>query len=817
MEGSVITMKYDIERAVVTLSVTELCAMALLGGDLDLRPGKNKRFSPERAAIGAKIHRKMQSEAGARYDAEQTLCNTTFFHGIAFEVSGRADGLIWTDPVTVDEIKTVGASAYELPPPPAYDAQLRCYAYFLCKERQLESVQTRLTYYRIDDGEVKHLMSLCSAEELETFYLKLLERIEYRARILMERQTSLIPSANSAYFPYAGVREGQDILIRECYRDIRAGKRLFAQAPTGTGKTLSTLYPAVRALGEGGVDKIFYLTAKASTRREAYRASAQLFESGARLRTVVLTAREQSCRNEAAKADPAGISRHCNPLDCPYAKGFYDRCGAAVCQALSGGFGFPRSKVLELAEQYHICPYEFQLELSEFCDVVICDYNYVFDPHVYLRRYFDADAPASNRYVFLIDEAHNLADRAMSMYSAELKGERFVALWRALPESEETLRAALEKLNVTVYGMRRICRDTVYKDDAGVEHGYDVSRQPTESLYAMVREVRTAMGAWLRTHRGDAYEIEVHAAAANLKHFEVISEYYDEHFLTFTELEGEYCTVRIICLDPSRILDTCLARAKSSILFSATLTPTDYFADILGGGKGAVRISLPSPFEKSNCCLVAVPAISTRMEDRAKSYKKLASLIAATVSGKLGNYIVYFPSYDYMEKVREVFSLRYPSVETVVQKRGMSPNEREHFLNTFREDGKLRVGFCVLGGSFSEGIDLPGNRLIGTVIVGTGLPAISNERNILRDYYETTRERGFDYAYTYPGMNRVLQAAGRVIRTETDRGVIVLIDDRWGSERQKILFPEHWSEIKYAGNSSELAEIVSNFWEKAIE
>ena len=520
--GGVITMKYDTERAVVTLSVTELCAMALLGGDLDLRPGKNKRFSPERAAIGTKIHRKLQSASHVRYDAELSMSNTTLYHGICFEVSGRADGLLWTDPLTVDEIKTVSASAYELPPAPMHDAQLRCYAHFLCRERGLDTVQTRLTYYRMDDGEIKHLTAIHQAEELEFFYLKLLERIEYRARILIERQTALIPSAQQAHFPYASVREGQDILIRECYRDIRAGKRLFAQAPTGTGKTLSTLYPAVRTLGEGHCDKIFYLTAKVSTRREAYRAAAQLFESGAHLRTIVLTSREQICRNDAAKDDPAGISRHCNPLDCPYAKGFYDRCGAAVCDALSSGFGFPRSTVAALADRFHICPYELQLELSEFCDIVICDSNYAFDPQVYLRRYFEAEAVDSNRYVFLIDEAHNLADRAMSMYSAELKSEQFAVLWQSLPESEERLRLSLEKLNVTLYGLRRLCRDTVFRDDAGVEHGYDVSRQPMESLYAIVREVRGVLDAWLRTHRGDVYEIEVHRAASALKNFEVI-------------------------------------------------------------------------------------------------------------------------------------------------------------------------------------------------------------------------------------------------------------------------------------------------------
>ncbi len=805
-------MRYDQDRAVVTLSVTELCALALTCGDLDLRPGRGHRPSTTRTAIASKIHRKLQAEAGVLYDAEVAMTNTTVYNGIAFEVSGRADGILRTDPWTVDEIKTVGGKAFDLPPAPMHDAQVKCYAYFLSRERGLETVSSRLTYYRLDDGKTKYLTTNHSADSLRAFYLELLARVEYRARILIERETLLRPSVGSARFPYPSVREGQDIMIRECYRDIRAGKRLFVEAPTGTGKTLSALYPAVRALGEGHCDKIFYLTAKASTRREAYRAASQLFEHGSHLRTVVLTAREQICQNEQAKRDPAGVSRHCNPLHCPYAKGFYDRCGAAVCKALPTQYGFARRSILEIAEQFHICPYEFQLELSLYCDIVICDYNYAFDPVVYLRRYFEPEQVAQNRYVFLIDEAHNLADRATDMYSAELKLSQTAELWRTLPESEGSLRTSLEKLNITLQGLRRLCRDTLQRDEAGVERGYYLSRTPMESLCTCVSFTRADTEAWLRTHRGDEYETAVYAVSAALKHFEIISEYYDERFLTFVTVEGDERGVRLICLDPSSILNTCLSRAHASVLFSATLTPSDYFADILGGGKGAVRISLPSPFSTSQFCLAVVPTVSTRYEDRARSYKKIATLIAATVSAKAGNYIVYFPSYDYMEKVLERFSQKYPQVETVVQTRGMTAAQREAFLEAFRDDRKLRIGFCVLGGSFSEGIDLPGRLLIGTVIVGTGIPGLSNERNILRDYYETTRERGYDYAYTYPGMNRVLQAAGRVIRREEDRGVIVLIDSRFGEERYKMLFPNHWSHARYAGDALELAEMISCFW-----
>ncbi len=808
-------MRYDADRAVIKLSVRELCALALQSGDLDLRPGMTRRFSAERAAIGAKVHRALQAQAGVLYDAEVSMTSTTLHHGISFEVSGRADGILHTDPLTVDEIKTVGGRAFDLPPAPLHDAQAKCYAYFLCREKGLSQVQLRLTYYRLEDGKTKYLISTHSAEDLRAFYLDLLSRIEARARLLIERATVSLPSIEQARFPYASVRRGQDIMIRECYRDIRAGKRLFVEAPTGTGKTVSALYPAVRAMGTGSCDKIFYLTAKAAARREAYRAAAKLFEAGARVRTVVLTSREQICRNSAAKNDPMGISGHCNPADCPYAKGFFDRLDEALCDGMSKQHGFSRVAVLELAERYQLCPYELQLALSELCDVVICDYNYVFDPHVYLRRYFDPDIATGEKYVFLIDEAHNLGDRAAAMYSASLDSECVARLWKMLPETEEALRETLEGLSVTMHGFRRLCEETVFRDDAGVERGYYLNRRPMEDFHAVVAKARTSLDAWLRRHHGDALEREVHALAVTLKHFEIVSECYDDRFLTFIETEGDKRTVRLICLDPSALLSSRLSWAKASVLFSATLTPPDYFADILGGGPDAIRISLPSPFDPSHCCLVAVPSVSTRFEDRAKSCRQVAGLIAAAVSGKRGNYIAYFPSYDYMEKVLECFSERYPRVQTIVQTPRMEISERESFLNAFRDDGQLRVGFCVLGGSFSEGIDLPGGQLIGTVIVGTGLPGISNERNILREYYDNTRERGYDYAYVYPGMNRVLQAAGRVIRREDDRGVIVLIDDRYAEERTKMLLPEHWSEIQYARKASGLAEIIANFWKNS--
>lgn len=806
-------MQYRSEDGVFLLSVREICDLALVSGDLDLRAGHR---SPSRAEQGKDAHKRLQETLGEGDRAEVSVSSRIEYHGRVYEIHGRADAILCGEPPTVEEIKSVTGRGFS--EPNAYHkAQANLTAWLFLRQRNLSSVRVRYTLFCLDDEKTKTFESVFAGKELENFCFSLLSRIEYRAAICEERERVLLPSVGTGRFPYGTVREAQDIMLRECYRDVRQRKRLFIQAPTGVGKTVSALYPAVRALGEGKFDRIFYLTAKTATAREAYRAAADIFRAGSHLRTIVLSSREQLCANEAAKSDPAGISRHCNPKDCPRARGFYDRCAAAVCDLLAKQSGYPRATVAEVAEQYGLCPYEFQLELSEYCDVIICDYNYVFDPMVYLRRYFEPDAPMEGRFVFLIDEAHNLGDRTCAMYSAELSVQPverlFGTLLAAHPSARDEL-APFAGLIGLLRGMKSLCRDTLAKTEDGTEQGYYFNRSALPHLDEAVSACRECAEAWLRTHAGEDAETELICLISALRRFETVLKFFDSRFLTFVTVRNGDVAVRLICLDPSEILSERLSLAKSAVLFSATLTPLDYFADILGGGKEAVKVALPSPFDPANFCVAAVP-VNTRYEDRDGSVKRIASIIAATVCAKAGNYIVYFPSYDYMEKVQKAFSEKYAKVPTVVQTKGMSAEQRESFLDAFRDDGKLRVGFCVLGGSFSEGVDLPGGRLIGAVVVGVGLPGLSDERNLLRDYYEATRESGYDYAYTYPGMNRVLQAAGRVIRSETDRGVIVLADDRWREPRYQMLIPEHWNHIRYATNVTELANIAADFWENS--
>ena len=798
----------------INMSVRELSELALRRGDLDSRRASDaKRFCE-----GSSRHREYQNQASGIYsdfEAEVYLTRESEYGGVNFSVTGYADCVYKNSDgdIIVEELKTLNGN---IPREPIelHMAQLRTYAYFLTEARELEIINIRLTYVSLSNDRSETYEYSLTRDKLKWHYEALLDAVLPRARQYVFRAEMLLPSVRTeSFFPFGELRPGQDELVNECYRAIRSGKRLFAQAPTGTGKTLSTLYPAVRALGEGYADRIFYLTAKASTGREAYSAARRLFEAGAKLRTAVITARDKCCLCESAKGS-GRISAYCNPIDCPYARGYYDRADGAIFSLLQSGNGFSRIAIDKAAKEHRVCPYELSLDLSEFCDIIICDYNYAFDPAVYLRRYF-TDGANVGKNVFLIDEAHNLPDRVRNMYSCRISRREFESLYAATGKTEPELDAALEKIIMFLRGLRKLCRDNLIKAPEG-ERGFYMSREKIPAIYEALEAFSRDVDSWRRSRREHRLYGAVSDLSSKAKKYLTISDYYDEKFLTYVELMGGDTGVQVYCLDPSGVLGERLRRASSAVLFSATLTPLEYFTELCGA-KDSVTLDLPSPFPEENLCVAAVDTISTKSDDRDdRTCRKIATYIAATVSAKAGNYICYFPSYAFMERVLGFFKKKYPNVETVVQTRGMTFKEREHFLDAFKNDsGILRVGFCVLGGSFSEGVDLPGKRLIGSIVVGAGIPGISNERNILKDYYDVkTDGLGYDYAYTFPGMNAVLQAAGRVIRKDDDKGIVVLIDDRYGTARYAALFPEQWYGIQFAGNPTSLAEIARRFWKK---
>lgn len=796
-------MKFDRDLGEVQLSAEELCTMALHRGDVS---GFSKRREADREAAHLCISVLEESayECDAKLDFRFTV------GGTALTLLGEADLLFWDgEQLSLGFGWMTAKQESNRGPREEYTAYIKCCAYLACAKAGVERITVMLLCQKSDTCQSVIQKSVYGREELRQFVLGLLSRVAYRISLFAGRETRIRSVAEQVVFPYGDIRDGQDELIHRGFAAIKQGKRLFAQAPTGIGKTISTLYPAVRAFGRGLCDKIFYFTAKSATAREAYHAAGRLHAAGAHLRTVMISAKEQMC---CAGHGCAG--KRCNPRECAFLRGYSERVDGAIQELLSKQNGYYADVITEIAVKHSICPYELSLDLSELCDIIICDYNYLFDPSVYLRRYFTKPGEFG-QYVFLVDEAHNLVDRARSMYSVRFSSGEVGSLREQIPKEDGALLRALLPMEDAFSHLRMLCRETLHADTAGNEVGYYISRNRVEGFCEAMIKLDETLSEWLRVNRDHALWDTVKEFLSTVRKYTCILDYYDDKFMTYVEIANGDIAMTLECIDPSDILDNCMKKGRASILFSATLTPISYFSDLLGGGRDAICLELPSPYDPENLCLAAVDTVSTRFEDREGNCKKIATLIAAAVSPRAGNYIVYFPSYGYLQKVHEAFTKKYPKVRTVVQGRGMTRAQREQFINTFREDeGKMRIGFCVLGGSFSEGMDLPGSRLIGTVIVGVGLPGFSSERNIMKDYFENRYENGFEYAYTFPGMNNVLQAAGRVIRRETDRGIVVLIDDRYGTPTYQKLFPNHWKHLKYAGNSASLAEIARKFWEK---
>lgn len=803
-------MRYNRDSCAIEMSLYELCRLATRGGDLDRQgyPPTEQRFDDKA------LYYRLQSEAGAYYNPDMMLCNTLEREGIYYTVETRADGIIRKeDGAVVDKIKLVKGRAAALPPDELTLAMLKCCAYLFCVKEDLPFVKARVSCYNTETKRLKYFNYTFARMELMGYYISLIDRISYRARLCVERETEVLPSTESAAFPYGELREGQELMIRDCYSALRRGRRIFVEAPTGTGKTIASLFPAIRGLGKGYYDKIFYLTPKTATRREAFAAAAKLYSSGALTRAVVITAKEQICPcRDCTDRD------RCSSDRCEYARGYYDRVDGALSEMLFSYRGYSRSLIAETAKKHRVCPYELSLDLSELCDIIICDYNYAFDPAVYFRRYFGADA-RGDKYAFLVDEAHNLADRARDMYSSELRCSAFEQIIPVLA-SDERVAEELEKLICPLVkamnGMKKLCRDELTRDAEGNDLGFYISAGLPERLMSALETFKKKGELWLRKNQANAIYDLLSPLVASVGRFLRVSEYFDANFKFYAEISGGDVLIKIYCLNPSDILDSLLCRAHGSIMFSATMTPPDYFRDVLGGGKASESLSLPSPFCSENLCVAVADYVNTRFEDRKDNAKRFATVIAASVTSRPGNYMAYFPSYQCLEQTYLAFSAKYPRVETVVQKKYMSASEREEFLGSFKQDeGHLRIGFAVLGGVFSEGVDLPGSRLIGSIIFGVGLPGLSNEKNIVREYFDTRSDDGcgYDYAYTYPGMNNVLQAAGRVIRSQNDSGIVVLADDRYATPKYRALFPKHWQGVQYAGNASSLAEIIRRFWE----
>ncbi len=801
------------------ISVRSLVEFILRSGDIDNR----HTMSSENAMLeGSRIHRMIQKRMGAEYQAEVSLKYVHSTNAYDLIVEGRADGVIDTGrTVTIDEIKgTYRELSHMRGPVPVHVAQAKCYAYMYSMKTHVEQITVRMTYCNLDTEEIRYFTEDCSVQDLEIWFGKLIEEYTKWADYRIDWKKKRNESIKGAVFPFP-YREGQKELASYVYQTIYHKRKLFIQAPTGVGKTISTVFPSIKAMERGMGEQLFYLTAKTITRTVAENTIQILRDQGLKFKSVVLTAKDKICFLE---------NPDCNPENCPYAKGHFDRVNEAMFDLLTHEESFSREMVERYARKYRICPFEFGLDISLFADAIIGDYNYLFDPHVYLKRFF-AEGVNGN-YIFLIDEAHNLLERGREMYSASLVKEEFLRLRNALKDEypgtvlwgrgyAARMVKQLEKCNKEFLALKRECEDCLI----------------VESIDGLVHEVmrlHSIIGDYLEeTEEGNPAEKEmILDLYFKLSHFLDIYERVDEKYVKYTQLmnDGSFL-VKLFCVDPSTNLRECLAKGRSSILFSATFLPIQYYKKLLGGEETDYEVYAQSVFDPNKRELVIAEDVTSKYTRRSEQeYYSIAKYIFEIVTKRHGNYMVFCPSYQFLQQVYEVFEENFATeeMECLVQSDYMTEEDRENFLNKFQgnylcdlneninmdiemEADSYLIGFCVLGGIFSEGIDLKEDSLIGAIIVGTGLPQVGYEREILKGYFDAQGDNGFDYAYRFPGMNKVLQASGRVIRTSEDIGVIALLDERFLQPSYRTLFPREWDRFEVV-NHCNVSQRMERFW-----
>lgn len=792
----------------IRISVRNLVEFILRSGSIDNRKGA----APDNAmAEGGRIHRMIQRRMGSDYQAEVVMRYSWSTPAYDLVVEGRADGVINGDVVTIDEIKGTYRDLEKMKEPvDVHLAQAKCYASMYAREHDSAQMKVRMTYCNMETEELRYFVNTYQRAELDEWFEALLTEYKKWADFTNEWQEQRTASIRQLAFPFS-YREGQKELATYVYRSIVHKRKLFIEAPTGVGKTLSTVFPAVKAIGEGKAERIFYLTAKTITRTVADNTFQLLRERQLRFKTVILTAKEKICFMEETE---------CNPGACPYADGHYDRINDAIYDLLLHEDHYNREKVEEYARKYKVCPFEMSLDMSLFSDGIICDYNYVFDPHVYLKRFFAEGV--QGQYIFLIDEAHNLVDRGREMYSASLVKEDFLALKKIVREYDGKMEHQLDKCSRELLPLKREC------EDCRIVGSIEPFVQAVERLYE-------TMEKYLEEHDESPVREDVLDFFFEISHFLLIYDGLDENYVIYTELEeDDSFMVKLFCVNPSVNLKECMQRARSTVLFSATLLPIQYYKSLLGGEKEDFEVYAKSTFNPKKKALYIGSDVTSKYSRRSpKEYYNIAYYLHEITRMRYGNYLIFFPSHSFLQSVFEVYEENFLDSETeecIIQEDIMSEEDREQFLSRFEgnrnceledmihmdievEEEKSLLGFCVMGGIFSEGIDLKNDSLIGAVIVGTGLPQVCNEREILKSYFDAAGKNGFDYAYRYPGMNKVLQAAGRVIRTSEDVGIVALLDDRFLNGAYQQLFPREWEEYEVV-TADRVARRVERFWDE---
>lgn len=780
------------EKPVIRISVRNLVEFILRSGDLE---SGSTAADKEAMLKGSRLHRKIQKQMGSHYQPEVTLKKETEYEDLILRVEGRADGIFTQDDkVCIDEIKGVYKNLELLEEPVlVHRAQALCYAWIYLDEHELEEIDVQMTYAHLDTEVIKRFRETLTREELMKWYQELTDSYHKWLAYQLEWRKRRNQSMENLEFPFS-YRKGQKEMVAGIYHAISRKEQIFIQAPTGVGKTMSAVFPAVRSIGEGKAETLFYLTARTITRTVAQDAFEILRKNGLLFKVVTITAKEKMCFCEKPE---------CDPEKCPYAKGHYDRINDAVYELWTTEQIFDRETILQHAEKWQVCPFEMSLDLAIWMDGVICDYNYVFDPNVYLKRFFGENV--AGKYLFLIDEAHNLVDRGREMYSASICLEDTIEIRKFIKPYSQKLWKKLGKVVSQLKELQKGCDSWQVQENAGV-------------LPISLLSVQGEMDQLLEEPPSQEVVEEILDFYFTARDFLNISELVDENYVVYTAFgeDGKFY-MKLFCVNPAENLQKCLDKGISTMFFSATLLPLTYYRKMLSTRSENFGIYVESPFEQKNRCLLICRDVSSRYTRRGyEEYRKIAEYIARMSWQKKGNYMVFFPSYKLMEDVYQIYQEEFSSgwVRCISQHSAMTEKEREEFLEEFIEENEnTLVGFCVMGGIFSEGIDLIGDRLIGVAVVGTGLPQVNCEREILKEYYDAKGERGFDYAYRYPGMNKVLQAAGRVIRTKEDRGEILLMDERFAERDYRTLFPREWNDAEPCSLGN-VEQKLGSFWKQ---
>lgn len=771
------------------IGIRDLVSFLYASGDLS-----SETFQNVSALEGTKAHQYVQDRYISDDLSEVSIHYLYETDDFLLFLNGRVDGILKRNDIyLIDEIKSTRKNIFDetFTYNNEHLAQLKFYAYMHLKNNSLDFINGQITYIQISDYQIRTFTFDFYLRDLEVFVKHALDEYIEWLNILEAHQKQKLETIKNLTFPFSSYRRGQREMMAAVYQTVKDQDILYAIAPTGIGKTLASIFSSLKAI-DNDRQKIFYTTAKTQGKVIALEALEMLEKNGLSIKVLEITAKDATCFLE---------KRNCDPNVCPFAKGFFDRLKDATIDIFSNESILDRLTIESYAKKHEICPFEYSLYVSYFVDVIICDYNYVFDPRVHLVRYFDE---SNYQPILLIDEAHNMVSRSREMYSARVLKSDLIKLRRLTNKMKPSIKSHIRKVLTAIMTYEDRLTYAYFLSDHDID----------EQVYHTIENLLTKTENLLKENPKTPLKSSILDLYFQFLAFVRIYDYYDKSYVTNIYKDSDDdIIIELRCLDASKyILDTLENKTYGSTFFSATLHPIEYYKKLISQDVGET-LKIKSPFPQENLSLILYNQVSTRYKDRERSIDEVINVISTVCEAKTGNYIAFFPSYQYLNQVFD--KLDTQNIDVILQEREMSHNQRTTTLDSFKQStNRSRLGLFVMGGMFSEGIDYLGDMLSGVIIVGVGLPMINELNNQLKDYYEDKFNKGFDYAYQYPGMNKVIQAVGRVIRSQTDRGVAILIDDRFDTSYYRKLFPIEWKAYERVQSQKKLKETLSAFWNK---